>query len=319
VGGAAIKVKSAAHLSWLLPAHTLYCQQPSELRSRYSIDIERDTQGNLLLDEAPNPSNPIGNYGIEFAFFTPATMSENRDNLKYRSLRKILTAPQDPKAAQRILQEALVEVVEALGIAAASIVIVNKGGERLLNVREGEPVLLTLLGSLEERMLASMRADFGLENIYSTLNHEGEKSLFSYMIKAGGESLGAVSGICKGSRNIALEEEFIEVIATALKYLFGQAGILDSARVEAVKETTITLNHEINNPLTAVLGNVQLLLMKGKDLPEDVRNRLLMIEQSSLRIRDAVSKLLRIKEAKSTKYLDDTRMIDLHDPEESDK
>jgi signal transduction histidine kinase len=246
-------------------------------------------------------------------------MSENRDNLRYQSLRKILSAPQDPKAAHQVLREALTAAVEALGIAAASIVIVNKGGKRLLDVREGEPVLLTLLGSLEERMLVSLRADFGLENIYSTLNHDGEKSLFSYMIRAGSESLGAVSGICKGSRNIALEEEFIEVVATALKYLFGQAGLIDLARVEAVKETTITLNHEINNPLTAVLGNVQLLLMKGSELPEDVRARLLMIEQSSLRIRDAVSKLLKIKDAKSTTYLDDTKMIDLHDSEESDK
>jgi hypothetical protein len=181
-------------------------------------------------------------------------MSENRDNLKYQSLRKILSAPQDPKAAHQTLHEALIAAIEALGIAAASIVILSKDGKRLLDVREGEPVLASLLGSLEERMLVSLRADFGIENIYSTLNHDGEKSLFSYMIKAGSGNLGAVSGICKGSRNIALEEEFIEVIAAALKHIFGQAGMIDLARVEAIKETTITLNHEINNPLTSVLG-----------------------------------------------------------------
>ena len=86
-----------------------------------------------------------------------------------------MSAPQDPKAAHQVLHEALTAAIEALGIAAASIVIVNKGGKRLLDVREGEPVLATLLGSLEERMLVSLRADFGLENIYSTLNHDGEK------------------------------------------------------------------------------------------------------------------------------------------------
>jgi signal transduction histidine kinase len=236
---------------------------------------------------------------------------QNRDSLKYQSLRRILTAPQDPQSAETALQEALVAAIEALGIEAASIVILSKKGKRLLDVRHGEGTLLKLLGSLEERMIVSLRADFGLENIYSTLNRDGEKSLFSYMIKAGSDNLGAVSGICSGTRNIALEEEFIEVIATALKYLFGQSGQIDLARVEAVKETTITLNHEINNPLTAVLGNVQLLLMQGEKLPADVRARLEMIEQSSLRIRDAVAKLLSIREAKSTTYLDDTRMIDL--------
>ena len=216
------------------------------------------------------------------------------------------------------LREALVTAVEALEIAAASIVIVGKDGRHVIDVREGEPVLLTLLSSLEERMLSSLRSEFGLENVYSTLNQDGEKSLFSYMIKVGSDSLGAVSGICQGTRNIALEEEFIEVVATALKYLFGQAGLIDLARVEAVKETTITLNHEINNPLTAVLGNVQLLLMEGTDLPEDVRARLLLIEQSSLRIRDAVSKLLQIRDAKSTSYVDDTKMIDLHGSDDTD-
>ncbi len=240
---------------------------------------------------------------------------ENKDSLKYRSLRTILSAPQEPQEAQAILHEALATALDALGIAAGSIAILSKDGKELVDVRHGDSVLLGQLGALEQRMLASLRNNFGLENIYSTLNYEGEKSLFSYMIKAGNDNLGAVSGICIGSRNIALEEEFIAVIATALRLLFGQAGQLDTVRVEAVKETTITLNHEINNPLTAVLGNVQLLLMKGKDLPEDVRTRLLMIEQSSLRIRDAVSKLLNLKEAKSTTYLDDTKMIDLQDSE----
>lgn len=230
-----------------------------------------------------------------------------------------MTAPQEPQAAKKVLHEALITALGAMGIAAASIVIIKKDGACLLDVREGESAYLTLLSSLEERMLASLRADFGLQNIYSTLKQDGEKSLFSYMIKTGGESLGAISGICEGTRNIALEEEFIEVIATALSYLFGQAGSVDLARLEAVKETTITLNHEINNPLTTVLGNVQLLLMKGTELPEDVRARLKMIEQSSIRIRDAVSKLLNLKEAKSTTYLDDTRMIDLHDSDESGK
>jgi signal transduction histidine kinase len=246
-------------------------------------------------------------------------MNENRDQLRYESLRKILTASHDPQAAQQTLHEALAAALGALGISAASIVILKKDGSCLLDVREGDPVYLTLLSSLEERMLTALRADFGLENIYSTLKQNGEKSLFSYMIKTGNESIGAISGICEGSRNIALEEEFIEVVATALKYLFGQSDSIDLVRLEAIKETTITLNHEINNPLTAVLGNVQLLLMKGKDLPEDVRSRLEMIEQSSLRIRDAVSKLLRLKEAKSTTYLDDTRMIDLHGSDEPDK
>jgi signal transduction histidine kinase len=259
-------------------------------------------------------------YGTEFAFLHPSGAMESHDSLKYQTLRRILTAPQEPEASQQALQAALIAAIEALGIAAASIVIVaSNSGKRVVDVRAGEPMLLTKLGALETRMLDSLRADYGLEHIYSTMNHDGHNSLFSYQIKAGGDSLGAVSGICKGRRNIALEEEFIEVIATALRYLFGQAKMIDSARVDAVKQTTITLNHEINNPLTVVLGNVQLLLMQGDKLPEDVRNRLQLIEQSSLRIRDAVGQLLKLNEAKATTYIDETEMIDLHGSGDSDK
>ena len=244
---------------------------------------------------------------------------ENRDSLKYQSLKKIITAPTNPAEAAIVLQEALATAIEALGISAASIVIVGKKGAPLLSVRSGDQALLETLDTLEERMLSSFREQFGLETMYSTLNKGGEKSLFSYLIQAEGKRIGTVSGICAGRRNIALEEEFIDVMATALRYLFGQSGSIDSARIEAVKQTTITLNHEINNPLTAVLGNVQLLLMKEAQLPEEVRTRLHLIEQSGIRIRDAVSKLLKLGEAKATTYVDDTKMIDLHDSGESDK
>lgn len=257
--------------------------------------------------------------GIEFAFSTIVSAMESREDFKYQSLRKIITAPSDPAQAEIFMREALKSAIHALGIAAASIVITTKDGTAIINVREGDASFLKALGSLEGRMLASLRSDFGLENIYSTLNQDGQKSLFSYLIKTGDTQMGTVSGICEGSRNIALEEEFIEVVAASLRYLFGQAGMIDSARIDAVKQTTITLNHEINNPLTVVLGNVQLLLMQGEKLPEEVRNRLQLIEQSSLRIRDAVSRLLKLNEAKSTTYVDDTKMIDLQDSEESGK
>ena len=242
-----------------------------------------------------------------------------RDIRKYESLKRIVTAPADVGKAEGILSEALSEAVAALGIEAASAVILNKDGKIVLNLRVGDAKLVRLLDSLEQRMISSLRSEFGLENIYSTLSHEGEKSLFSYMIKAGEKNLGAISGICEGKRNIAMEEEFISVIATALKNLFGQAGEVDSARVDAVKQTTITLNHEINNPLTVVLGNVQLLLMKGEQLPEEVKARLELIEQAGLRIRDAVAKLIKLAEVKSTTYVDKTKMIDIQDSETSDK
>ena len=238
---------------------------------------------------------------------------------KYQSLRKILLAPTEPKAAERFLQESLLDAVSAMGLAAGSISVVDEKGEAVIEIREGEPALVVGLSELESRMIASLRAQFGLETIYSTLNHNGLKSIFSYIIKSGDRVIGAVSGICEGARNIALEQEFIEVMAAALRNSLGQAGQIKSARLDALRETTATINHEINNPLTVVLGNCQLLLMKADQLPEDVVKRLRLIETSSLRIRDVVSQLMKLNEARSTTYVEGTRMIDIQGSKDSEE
>lgn len=238
---------------------------------------------------------------------------------KYNSLRKIITAPANPAEAVEQLREALDSASRALGVESAAVVLLDPEGKAILDVRCGDTALGEVLKELEKRMIDSLRSQFGLHNLYSTLNHDGEKSVFSYMIKSGDKKLGAVSGICNGSRNIALEEEFIEVVAEALKKVYGQASQLGAARLEAMRETTATLNHEINNPLTAVLGNVQLLLMKSDELPEDIVRRLQSIEEGSLRIRDVLSRMLKLQEAKATSYIDDTKMIDLQDSNDSEE
>lgn len=244
---------------------------------------------------------------------------DSSEGKKYQSLRKILLAPTEPKAAERFLQESLLDAVSAMGLAAGSISVVDEKGEAVIEIREGEPGLVVGLSELESRMIASLRAQFGLETIYSTLNHNGLKSIFSYIIKSGDRVIGAVSGICEGARNIALEQEFIEVMAAALRNSLGQAGQIKSARLDALRETTATINHEINNPLTVVLGNCQLLLMKADQLPEDVVKRLRLIETSSLRIRDVVSQLMKLNEARSTTYVEGTRMIDIQGSKDSEE
>jgi len=47
----------------------------------------------------------------------------------------------------------------------------------------------------------------------------------------------------------------------------------------AVRETVITVNHEINNPLTTILGAAQVLLLSQKEeLSDRTRDRLKMID-----------------------------------------
>jgi len=83
-----------------------------------------------------------------------------------------------------------------------------------------------------------------------------------------------------------------------------------------VQETAVTVNHEINNPLTAILGNVQLLLMKRRELDDELAAKLQIIETSALKIRDVTQRLLKIRSARSVDYAEGTSMLDLSDDDE---
>ena len=90
---------------------------------------------------------------------------------------------------------------------------------------------------------------------------------------------------------------------------------IEAERLGAIIETAVTVNHEINNPLTAILGNIQLLLMKKEDLDEETARKLRVVEQSALKIRDVTQRLLKITSAKSVTYVEGTSMLHLPEDE----
>lgn len=61
------------------------------------------------------------------------------------------------------------------------------------------------------------------------------------------------------------------------------------ARMDEVADLITRVRHEINNPLTGVLGQAQLLLRE--DLSERARKRAETIEELAIRIRDIVAQL----------------------------
>ena len=61
------------------------------------------------------------------------------------------------------------------------------------------------------------------------------------------------------------------------------------ARLEEFVVLAARVRHEINNPLTGLIGQAQLLLRE--DLSDGARRRVLTIEQLANRIRDTVAEL----------------------------
>ena len=65
------------------------------------------------------------------------------------------------------------------------------------------------------------------------------------------------------------------------------------ARLDAIAELVARVRHEINNPLTGVLGQAQLLLRE--ELSAKARQRVETIEGLAIRLRDIVAELRQVQ------------------------
>lgn len=66
-------------------------------------------------------------------------------------------------------------------------------------------------------------------------------------------------------------------------------------KIDEIAEMVARVRHEINNPLTGVLGQAQLLLRE--DLSESARKRAETIEGLAIRLRDVVGQLRDVQKA----------------------
>jgi DNA-binding response OmpR family regulator len=87
--------------------------------------------------------------------------------------------------------------------------------------------------------------------------------------------------------------------------------LLRAERMAAIGEMTVTLHHEINNPLMAAFADVELLLLAQGASAAQGRQGLENIKQALMRIRDIVQRIGELREARTKDYLDGIRMLDL--------
>jgi two-component system, NtrC family, sensor kinase len=80
--------------------------------------------------------------------------------------------------------------------------------------------------------------------------------------------------------------------------------------VAGIGETAIAIQHEVNNPLTALLGNVALL--EDDTMTADERSQCLRtIAEQAVRIGAVVRRLSTLRDPRSVEYIRGSRMIDL--------
>lgn len=87
--------------------------------------------------------------------------------------------------------------------------------------------------------------------------------------------------------------------------------------LSGIGETAIAIQHEINNPLTSLLGSVALIqhkLVNDDEIPETLE----VIAEQAERIAQVVKRLNALREPRSVEYMDGKQMIDLSGPASPD-
>ena len=249
----------------------------------------------------------------------------NRDQERYRILSALATAAARDDALENTGRKALEQTARLVGLSATALYLWDDQNQPLLHLTYAASENDALrLSELERDLFNGLRRDRKLISAYMSFGGQPPLHSFTLPLRHGTNIFGAVIGLQEGERTVLAEDDFLDALTAtlALQAVAGGATptapkeLIEKERLAAINETAVTVNHEINNPLTAILGNVQLLLMHRKDLDDELRNKLNVIEASASKIRDVTQKLLRLTSSRTTEYSSGTNMLDLSDPDD---
>jgi PAS domain S-box-containing protein len=87
--------------------------------------------------------------------------------------------------------------------------------------------------------------------------------------------------------------------------------LVKAERMGAIGQVGVAVRHEINNPLTTVIGNIELLMERYEDKDKELVLRLETILNNALRIAEIVKRVEGIKKETTVDYLKGVKMTDL--------
>jgi PAS domain S-box-containing protein len=184
---------------------------------------------------------------------------------------------------------------------------------------------LTAANEAMEKFMGRPRADLIGSNVLELFTEEGKKvarsiltgecpladRTFEFEVPRPGESPSflEISGRCIFTMNKPYGFQMAARDVTEQKNL--RELLVQAERLSAIGQIGIAVRHEINNPLTTVIGNTELLLERLENADGELKKRLEIILNNALRIAEIVKRLQEIRKDRTVEYVPGTKMTDL--------
>lgn len=182
--------------------------------------------------------------------------------------------------------------------------VVNEATERFLGKSKAELIgsslldLLTDEGKALARRILAGGVPLGERVFEFEVARPGGAQAF---LEISGRSIlikGRTAGFQFAARDVTEQKELRELLVKA-------------ERLAAIGQVGIAMRHEINNPLTTIIGNTELLLDRVAEQEGDLKKRLELVLDNALRIAEIVKRLQDIKQERVVDYRKGVKMTDL--------
>ncbi len=247
---------------------------------------------------------------------------ENKQNDKFDILARLAILGSKGRDLDKVAESSLALASKYVGLTAASFFLwdekltVSTSVNSFQSDESGK-----VLKKLEKELFKDLRNKKNLISAYLSFDTTPPTHSFTLPLRYKDKIFGAVIGLQEGERTLISEDKFLESLSALISLNYAvslgtdQSSIntetINKERTAAIVELAVTVNHEVNNPLTAILGNIQLLLLKRDDLDDDLIKKLKIMEESANKIKDVTQKLLNLTNVKSVEYIKGTNMLDL--------
>jgi signal transduction histidine kinase len=250
----------------------------------------------------------------------------DKEQDRYAIIGRLAVAAVDDRDFAEAVREALELAARLVGLNAASVMLWDTDLTPRLQIANADSdSSRKKLQGLESDLFDRLRRDENVVSAYLSFGGDKPYHAFTLPLQRRLKLQGALIGLHEGDHRWAADSQFMEAFSAILSLWLAANGdsdtsglskkLIDKERLAAVIETAVTVNHEVNNPLTAILGNVQLLLSDKNELDTALKNKLGVIEASALKIRDVTQRLLRLTQARSVEYSEGASMLDISDEE----